>query len=49
MKEVNVKAKLVDTGINRYLEFDSKLEGFKDGKILIYRTCQDGKSVIVKR
>jgi len=42
-------AKIVNTGINRYIEFEEHLQGFRDGEILTYHKCQDGTSVIVKR
>ena len=41
-------AKIVNTGINRYIEFEEYLQGFRDGEILTYHKCQDGTSVIVK-
>jgi len=44
-----VRAKIVNTGINRYIEFEEHLQGFRDGEILTYRKCEDGTSVIVKR
>ena len=43
-----VRAKIVNTGINRYIEFEEHLQGFQDGEILTYRKCEDGTSVIVK-
>ena len=43
-----VIAKIVNTGINRYIEFEEHLQGFRDGEILIYHRCEDGTSVIVK-
>ena len=43
-----VRAKIVNTGINRYIEFEKHLQGFQDGEILTYRRCEDGTSVIVK-
>jgi len=43
-----VRAKIVNTGINRYIEFEKQLQGFQDGEILTYRRCEDGTSVIVK-
>jgi len=43
-----IKAKVVNTGINRYIEFKEHLQGFQDGEILTYRKCEDGTSVIVK-
>ena len=43
-----VRAKIVNTGINRYIEFEKHLQGFQDGEILTYRKCEDGTSVIVK-
>ena len=43
-----VRAKIVNTGINRYIEFEKYLQGFQDGEILTYRKCEDGTSVIVK-
>ena len=43
-----VRAKIVNTGINRYIEFEEHLQGFQDGEILTYRRCEDGTSVIVK-
>jgi len=43
-----VRAKIVNTGINRYIEFEKHLQGFQDGEILTYRRCTDGTSVIVK-
>jgi len=43
-----IKAKIVNTGINRYIEFKEHLQGFRDGEILTYRRCEDGTSVIVK-
>jgi len=45
---LTVRAKVVNTGINRYIEFEEHLQGFRDGEILIYHKCQDGTSVIVK-
>jgi len=42
------KVRIVNTGINRYIEFEEHLQGFKDGEILTYHKCQDGTSVIVK-
>ena len=44
-----VIAKIVNTGINRYIEFEKHLQGFQDGEILTYRRCEDGTSVIIKR
>ena len=46
--EPAVRAKIVNTGINRYIEFEEHLQGFRDGEILTYHKCQDGTSVIVK-
>ena len=43
-----VRAKIVNTGINRYIEFEEHLQGFRDGETLTYHKCQDGTSVIVK-
>ena len=43
-----VRAKIVNTGINRYIEFEEHLQGFQDGETLTYRRCTDGTSVIVK-
>ncbi len=43
-----VRAKIVNTGINRYIEFEKHLQGFQDGEILTYRKCEDGTSVIVR-
>ena len=43
-----VRAKIVNTGINRYIEFEKHLQGFQDGEVLTYRKCEDGTSVIVK-
>jgi len=43
-----VRAKIINTGINRYIEFEKHLQGFQDGEILTYRRCEDGTSVIVK-
>jgi len=43
-----VKAKIVNAGINRYIEFEEHLQGFQDGETLTYRRCEDGTSVIVK-
>ena len=43
-----VRAKIVNTGINRYIEFEEHLQGFRDGEILTYRRCENGTSVIVK-
>ena len=43
-----VRAKIVNTGINRYIEFEEHLQGFQDGEILTYRRCEDGTSVVVK-
>ena len=43
-----VRAKIVNAGINRYIEFEKHLQGFQDGEILTYRRCEDGTSVIVK-
>ena len=46
--ESTVRAKIVNTGINRYIEFEEHLQGFQDGESLTYHKCQDGTSVIVK-
>jgi len=46
--ESTIRAKIVNTGINRYIEFEEQLQGFQDGEILTYRRCEDGTSVIVK-
>ena len=46
--ESTVRAKIVNTGINRYIEFEEYLQGFRDGEILTYHRCEDGSSVIVK-
>jgi len=46
--ESTIRAKIVNTGINRYIEFEKQLQGFQDGEILTYRRCEDGTSVIVK-
>jgi len=46
--ESTVRAKIVNTGINRYIEFEEHLQGFQDGEVLTYRRCEDGTSVIVK-
>ena len=46
--ESTVRTKIVNTGINRYIEFKEHLQGFRDGEILTYRRCEDGTSVIVK-
>ena len=46
--EPAVRAKIVNTGVNRYIEFEKHLQGFQDGEILTYRRCEDGTSVIVK-
>jgi len=43
-----VRAKIVNTGINRYIEFEKQLQGFQDGEVLTYRKCEDGTSVILK-
>jgi len=43
-----VRAKIVNAGINRYIEFEKHLQGFQDGEILTYRRCEDGTSVVVK-
>ena len=43
-----VKAKIVNAGINRYIEFEEHLQGFQDGEILTYHRCEDGTSVIIK-
>ena len=43
-----VRAKIVSTGINKYIEFEEHLQGFQDGESLTYHKCQDGTSVIVK-
>ncbi len=43
-----VRVKIVNAGINRYIEFENHLQGFQDGEILTYRRCEDGTSVIVK-
>ena len=43
-----VRAKIINTGINRYIEFEEHLQGFQDEEILTYRRCEDGTSVIVK-
>jgi len=44
-----VRAKIVNTGINRYIEFEEHLQGFQDGEILTYHRCEDGTSVVVKQ
>ena len=44
-----IKAKVVNTGINQYIEFENRIAGFKDGEALEYRTCQDGTAVIVRK
>jgi len=46
--ESTIRAKIVNTGINRYIEFEDILQGFRDGEILTYHRCEDGSSVIVK-
>jgi len=46
--EPTIKAKIVNTGITPYIEFEKHLQGFKDGEVLTYRKCQDGTAVIVK-
>ena len=46
--ESTIRAKIVNTGINRYIEFEEYLQGFQDGEVLTYRRCEDGTSVIVK-
>ena len=46
--ESTIRAKIVNTGINRYIEFEKQLQGFQDGEVLTYRKCEDGTSVIVK-
>jgi len=46
--ESTIRAKIVNTGINRYIEFEEHLQGFQDGESLTYHKCQDGTSVIVK-
>ena len=46
--ESTVRAKIVNTGINCYIEFEEYLQGFRDGEILTYHRCEDGSSVIVK-
>ena len=43
-----IRAKIVNIGINRYIEFKEYLQGFQDGEVLTYRRCEDGTSVIVK-
>ena len=45
---IQIKAKVVNTGINQYIEFKDRIAGFKDGEALEYRTCQDGTAVIVR-
>jgi len=47
--EPAVRAKIVNTGINRYIEFEKHLQGFQDGEILTYHRCEDGTSVVVKQ
>jgi len=47
--ESAIKAKIVNTGINRYIEFEEHLQGFKNGEILEYQTCQDGTAVIIRK
>ena len=37
-----MKARIVNTGINQHIEFENRIAGFKDGETLEYRTCQDG-------
>ena len=44
-----IKAKVVNTGINQYIEFKNRIAGFKDGETLEYRACQDGTAVIVRK
>jgi len=44
-----IKAKVVNTGINQYIEFENRIAGFKDGETLEYRACQDGTAVIVRK
>jgi len=46
--ESTIRAKIVNIGINRYIEFKEYLQGFQDGEVLTYRRCEDGTSVIVK-
>jgi len=46
--EMNRNAKIVNTGISHYIEFEKHLQGFKDGEVLTYRKCQDGTSVILR-
>ena len=41
--------KIVNTGVNKYIEFENKIAGFKDGEALEYRACQDGTAVIVRK
>jgi len=44
-----LRAKIVNTGINRYIEFEEHLQGFKNGEILEYRTCQDGTAMMIRK
>ncbi len=44
-----IKAKVVNTGINQYIEFENRIAGFKDGETLEYRASQDGTAVIVRK
>ena len=40
--------KVVDTGVNIYLEFDERIPGFRDREKLEYGEIQGGGAVIVK-
>jgi len=46
---MQIKAKVINTGINQYIEFENRITGFKDGETLEYQTCQDGTAVIVRK
>jgi len=49
MKTVReVVVKIVNTGINTYIELPEKILQFSDGERLEYREAQDGTAVIVK-
>ncbi len=43
-----VVVKIVNTGINTYIELPEKIPQFSDGERLEYREAQDGTAVIVK-
>ena len=45
---LEIVCKIQEGELSKYLEFDETLLGFKDGEHLLYRTTNDGGSVIVK-